>query len=114
MLVDDVVELVFPPLPPPPKLSARTAVPGTRSNGSLAPAAVTAKTKTSANSAATTPPRFRMNRYIENPFRLTGQARAVALGRRGQLAGGDASPPLEDAPVKSVGPPFRRSLNGRE
>ena len=37
MFVDDVVELV-PPLPPLPKLSASTAVPGTRSNGSVSAA----------------------------------------------------------------------------
>ena len=49
MFVDEVVELVLPPFPPLPKLSASTAVPGTRSKGSLAAPALDATTSVSAH-----------------------------------------------------------------
>src|SRR4051794_12827256 len=63
MFVAAVVELVLPPLPP-PKLSASTAVPGTRSNGSVAPLAdgtpVSKRPSRPTRSAA----RLRVNRDI--------------------------------------------------
>src|SRR5919206_1792607 len=65
MFVDEVVELVLPPFPPLEKLSASTAVPGTRSNGSLAaPPALTAAraaTTPSARTLARLPTLLNMN-----------------------------------------------------
>src|SRR5437763_5792036 len=46
MVVDEVVELVLPPFPPLPKLSASTAVPGTRSKGSVDAPATAAVSRT--------------------------------------------------------------------
>src|SRR5918912_4289902 len=54
MFVEEVVELVWPRFPPLEKLSAKTAVPGTRSKGSLAaPPALTAARATRRPSART-------------------------------------------------------------
>jgi len=60
MFVDEVVELVLPPFPPLEKLSASTAVPGTRSKGSVdAPAtAVVSRTPRARASARIAPARL--------------------------------------------------------
>src|SRR4051812_3796342 len=57
MLVEDVVELVLPPFPPLPKLSARTAVPGTRSYGSVEATTPVASRSAMLARAKTMPPR---------------------------------------------------------
>src|SRR5439155_14729365 len=61
MLVDEVVELVLPPFPPVPKLSARTAVPGTRSYGSVAAATPVASKSAMLTRPKTMPPRTRVD-----------------------------------------------------
>src|SRR5436190_18171039 len=56
MVVFEVVELVFPPLPPPPPdWLSRTAVSGTSSNGSLsAPAAIVGRARPTSRPTRTT------------------------------------------------------------
>src|SRR2546421_9674879 len=61
MFVDEVVELVLPPFPPLPKLSARTAVPGTRSYGSVEAATRAASRSAMLARAKTMPPRARVD-----------------------------------------------------
>src|SRR5439155_22550216 len=61
MFVDEVVELVLPPFPPLPKLSARTAVPGTRSYGSVEAATPVASRSAMLARAKTMPPRARVD-----------------------------------------------------
>src|SRR5438093_957229 len=70
MFVDEVVELVLPPLPPLEKLSARTAVPGTRSNGSLAAPAVAVVTSAIASRPRTSVDRPRIDACMLAPGRL--------------------------------------------
>src|SRR5438270_2522818 len=79
MFVDEVVELVLPPLPPLPKLSASTAVPGTRSKGSLAAPAVDATARTRARPKKT---RRRLPTFVDTfpPFRGTGRRGSYQVG----------------------------------
>src|SRR5438105_4154526 len=82
MLVDEEVELVLPPFPPPPKLSASTTVPGTRSKGSVLAPAVDATASTRTRPKKT---RRRLPTFLDTfpPFRGTGRRGSYQL-RRGK------------------------------
>src|SRR5919204_3950333 len=80
MFVDEVVELVLPPFPPLEKLSASTAVPGTRSKGSLAaPPALTAARATRRPSARTL---ARLPTLLNMNSPLLGEATTSTLNDR--------------------------------
>src|SRR5438046_6286093 len=78
MFVDEVVELVLPPFPPLPKLSARTAVPGTRSYGSVEAATPVASRSAMLARAKTMPPRAR----VDLTFSPLSHARAEVVHKR--------------------------------
>src|SRR5437879_3711146 len=109
MFVEDVVELVFPPFPPPPKLSARTAVPGTRSNGSVLAPAVVAVASASAIRPRAKPARPQIDRCMLFPpgrRSLAWNAREAApVTHLGPLRGADNRDTVKAIVQDTYGPP---------